>query len=358
MTPRYQLQNGVPAYSYNVDAQGRPNIPASLTAPTSTVTALELRKRSAYNQTWQFGIQRQIREDWLAEVDYVATKGVKLPSVYAWNQLRPENWGSGNRQALRPYPQYAAVRALQNDANSIYHSLQAKLDHRWKSGLLVQVSYTWSKFIDDLDGPNRSNAVVPQDYYNLRADRGVGGYDVPHRFVAAYVYQVPFGRREKYLNNVPVVKDVITGWQFSGITEFQIGLPISITQSFTSWGPSIQRPNMVSGQSPSLPRGDRTNRRWFNTAAFVASPQYTLGYAPRFPLHGPGINNWDLSLMRNFKLYERFTMQFRGEWYNAMNHPQYANPGTNLSNANSFGVITSTTGNGSRVVELALRIFF
>ena len=93
--------------------------------------------------------------------------------------------------------------ALLNDGNSIYHSLQAKLEHRWKNGLLIQTAYTWSKLIDDIDGPSRANGAPYQDVYNLRADRGVGGYDTPHRFVASYVYQVPLGRHGKYLNTSP-----------------------------------------------------------------------------------------------------------------------------------------------------------
>ncbi|MCX6621011.1 MAG: hypothetical protein NTY38_08000 [Acidobacteria bacterium] len=262
------------------------------------------------------------------------------------NQLYSSNLGPGNRQSLRPYPQYTGVTGLLNDGNSIYHSLQAKLERRWKNGLLVQAAYTFSKLLNDVDGPSRANAASPQDDYNLRADRGVGGYDVPQRFVSSFVHQVPFGRREKYLNNVVILKDVITGWQqvpfgrrekylnnvvilkdvitgwqMSGITEFQIGLPMTVTQSFTAWGPSIQRPNLVAGQTASLPRGDRTILHWFNTSAFAASPQYTLGFAPRFPLHA-----------------------------------QFNNPGTNLSSLNSFGIISGARD--ARVVELALRIFF
>lgn len=356
VTPRYRLQDGVPAYSYNVDADGRPRIPASLTSPSSSVQMVERRQRSAYNQSWQFGFQRQIGEQWLAELDYVGTRGVKLPSSFQLNQVRAENWGPGNLQPRRPYPQYVSVGALLNDGNSIYHSLQAKLEHRWKNGLVIQTAYTWSKLIDDIDGPSRANGAPYQDVYNLRADRGVGGYDTPHRFVASYVYQVPLGRHGKYLNAVPIVKDVVEGWQFAGITEFQVGLPIQVTQSFTAWGPNTQRPNMVAGQDPSLPRGDRTIARWFNPNAFTASPNFTLGFAPRFPLHGPGVNNWDVSLMRDFRIFERLRMQFRGEAYSATNHPQWGNPGTNLNNLNTFGVITSA--GGARSIELATRFFF
>ena len=356
-TPRYRLQDGVPAYSYNVDKDGRPNIPASLTNPISSVNSLERRDRSAYNQSWQFGLQRQIGTNWLAEVNYVGTRGVKLPSSYNLNQLTSANWGPGNRQALLPYPQYAGVTALYNDGNSIYHSLQAKLEHRWKNGFLVQASYTFSKLINDVDGPSRANGAPPQDYYNLKLERGIGGYDVPHRMVISYVYQVPIGRGGKYLSALPVVKDIIGGWQLAGITEFQAGLPIQVTQPSNCGGCNTQRPTLKPGANPTLPQSERTLLRWFNTDSWTITPQYQLGTSPRFPLHGPGINNWDLSLMRNFVLKERISMQFRGEWYNAMNHPQYSNPNTTIGNQ-LFGVITSTSGNGSRVAELALRFFF
>jgi hypothetical protein len=292
----------------------------------------------------------------LAELDYVGTRGVKLPSSFNLNQVRPENWGPGNLQPRRPYPQYTGVTALLNDGNSIWHSLQAKLEHRWQNGLLIQMAYTWSKLLDDIDGPSRANGAPYQDVYNLRADRGIGGYDTPHRFVASYVYQIPVGRGGKYLTAVPLVKDAIANWQFSGITEFQVGLPMQVTQSFTAWGPNTQRPNVVPGADPSLPRGDRTIARWFNTSAFMASPANTLGFAPRFPLHGPGVNNWDLALMRDFRLRERLRVQFRGEAYSATNHPQWTNPGSNLNNLSTFGVVTGA--NGARSIELALRFFF
>ncbi|WP_051669526.1 TonB-dependent receptor [Bryobacter aggregatus] len=355
ITPRYYLKDGVPAYSYNVDPSGLPYIPASLTAPTSSVTALDSRNRTPYNQTWQMGIQRELPGGWFLETDYVATKGTKLPIALNMNQLRSNQFGAGNLQSLRPFPQYSGASILANDGNSSYHSLQAKLEHRWKNGLLVSAAYTFSKLLNDVDGPSRSNGVGVQDVYNLKAERGVGGYDVPQRFVVNYVYQLPFGRGGKYLSSTPVLKDLVGGWQFAGLTELQVGLPMSITQNNTLGGfTAVQRPNQIAGAS--LDRGDRTLDRWFNTAAFTTAQPYQLGNASRFPLHGPGINNTDLSLMRNFHFRERAMLQFRGEFYNAFNHPNFRNPGTNLSSPQTFGKITGAQD--SRVTEFALRLFF
>lgn len=352
-TPRYQLANGVPAYSYNVDANGLPNVPASLTNPTSVVTALDTRVRTPYNQSWQLGIQQQLGR-WFAEVDYVATKGTKLPIFINLNQLRPDQFGSGNRQSLRPFPQYAGAGMLANDGNSIYHSLQAKLEHRWRSGLLVSVAYTFSKLINDVDAPARSNGAPIQNVYNLRGERGIGGYDVPQRFVANYVYELPFGRGGRYLVNAPVLKEIIGGWLVAGITEFQVGLPLQITQANNTGGfTNTQRPNQVARAA--LARGDRRIDRWFNTEAMVVAPLYTLGSAPRFALHGPGINNTDLAVMRDFPLHEALKLQFRAEFFNAFNHPQFSNPTTAIGNRN-YGIITSARD--PRTIEFALRIFF
>ncbi|MGH9664965.1 MAG: TonB-dependent receptor, partial [Bryobacteraceae bacterium] len=355
VTPAYQLANGVPPYPYNVNAAGLPNIPASLTKPTSTPTELDTRSRTPYTQNWEFGVQRQISNSWFGEVDYEANRGTKLPVVLPQNQLLPAQFGPGNLQSLRPFPQYLNINGLLNEGNSTYHSLQAKLEHRWTSGFLLSVGYTFSKLIDDVDGPARTNSVGIQNGYNLKAERGIGGYDIPQRFVANYVYQIPIGRGGRYLNGAPVLKDIIGGWSFAGITEFQVGLPLTIKQASNNLGgfTAVQRPMQIAPAA--VGHFDRTVQSWFNTAAFVASPQFILGNAPRFPLHGPGINNTDFALMRDFKVQERFVLQFRGEFYNALNHPNFGAPGNTIGAAN-FGVITSAQA--GRITELALRIFF
>ncbi len=352
VTPPYYLANGVPAYSYNVDANGNPNIPASLTKPTNNVTELEGRARTPYNQTWQMGLERQFGH-WLAEADYVGTKGTKLPEGIPQNQLPASEWGiSSTPQLLRPFPQYLNVTYLSNDATSLYNALQASLQRRWENGVL-SFAYTWSKVTDYVDGP--ANATAIQNIYNLQAEHGIASYNVPQRFVASYVYRIPLGRGSKVLNGLPVVQDVVRGWELSGITEFQVGLPMEITQSSNGTGgfTGIQRPNQIAPAA--LPRDQRTLTQWFNTAAFVPSAAFTSGTEPRYALYGPGINNWDASLMRNFPIKERINFQLRGEFYNAMNHPNFKTPNTTIGNVN-YGKITGD--NGARVMEVALRIFF
>jgi hypothetical protein len=335
-----------------VDANGNPNIPASLTKPTNNVTQLESRARTPYNQTWQLGVQHQFKGDWLAEVDYVGTRGVKLPVAVPENQLPFSQWGiSSTPQTLRPFPQYLNVTWVQNNGNSFYHALQASLQRRWKDGVL-SFAYTWAKVTDDVDGPSGSSPI--QDIYNLKAEHGLASYDVPHRFVANYIYRIPLGRGSKLLNGVPVVQDVVRGWELSAVTEMQIGLPLAASQSNGTGGfTGTQRPYQIADAA--LPRDQRTLSQWFNTNAFVVSPAYAAGTEPRFSFFGPGINNWDASLMRNFPVRERLNVQLRGEFYNTFNHPNFKNPNTTIGNVN-YGKITGD--NGARVMEVALRIFF
>jgi hypothetical protein len=156
------------------------------------------------------------------------------------------------------------------------------------------------------------------------------------------------------LNGVPVVEDVVRGWEISGIVEEQIGLPLAATQSNGTGGfTGTQRPNQIAAAA--LPRDQRTLAQWFNTPAFTVAPPFTSGNEPRFSFFGPGINNWDASLMRNFQVRERLRLQLRGEFYNAMNHANFKNPNTTIGNAN-YGKITGD--NGPRVMEVAVRLFF
>ena len=201
VTPAYYLAGGVPSVPFNVDAKWQSKYPGELDLkPTSNVTQLESRARTPYNETWQLGIQHQFKGNWLAEADYVGTRGVKLPIAVPENQLPFSEWGlSSTPQMLRPFPQYLNVTYLTNNGNSLYNALQASLQRRWQNGVL-SFSYTWAKVTDDVDGPAGSSPI--QDIYNLKAEHGIASYDVPHRFVANYVYRIPLGRGSKLRSTV------------------------------------------------------------------------------------------------------------------------------------------------------------
>jgi hypothetical protein len=308
------------------------------------VTALDTRTRTPYNQTWEAGFQRQLRGNWFAELDYAGVKGAKLPILIPLNQLPASLWGtSPTPQALRPFPQYLNITFLANDGNSAWHSLQASLKRRWSGGVLM-FAYTWSKSTDDVDPPANSSPI--QNVYNLSAEHGISDSDVPQRFVANGVYRLP-------VHFKTFAGSLLNGWSVSAIAQFQTGLPLAATQSNGTGGfTGTQRPNQIA--SASLPPGDRTLAHWFNTSAFVVAPPFTAGDEARFSFYGPGIENVDSALMRNFAIREHLTMQFRAEFYNTLNHPNFKNPNTAVGNG-LYGAITAD--NGARVTELALRFF-
>ena len=208
VTPAYQLDQGVPYVPYYVNASGQPQVPASLSNPTSSVTQIDTRTRTPYNIDWQFGIQHQFGS-WFAEIAYEASKGVKLPIVLQTDQLQPDQFYTAS-QALRPYPQYQGVTYLTMDGNSNYQSLQALLEHRWKDDFVISAAYTYSKLLDDVDevadSSSRAHRQGVQNVYNLRNEWGIGGYNIPQRFVANYVWTLPFGPGKKFVSSTPVVR--------------------------------------------------------------------------------------------------------------------------------------------------------
>jgi hypothetical protein len=146
----------------------------------------------------------------------------------------------------------------------------------------------------------------------------------------------------------------VRGWGISGVTEVQSGLPLTVTQNNATGGfTQTQRPNQIA--SAVLPGGSHTLAQWFNTSAFVSAPAFTAGDEARFSFFGPRENNWDMALMRNFTVRERLILQFRAEFYNALNHPNFKNPNTTLG-SQTFGAITAD--NSPRITELGLRLFF
>ena len=356
-TPAFELNQGVPNVPYYQNAQGEPEVPASLTNPSATPLWIDSRSRTPYNLVWQFGVERQIG-NWFAEADYVYNHGIKLPVQYTVDQLLPSQFTQPNFQSLRPFPQYADVQFFTPTGGSNFQALEAQLQHKWRNGLVVTSAYTFSKLIDDVDANDRVNGAGVQNAYNLHADRGIASSDVPQRSVTNFVYQLPLGRGGKFGSQIPVVRDIIADWQVAGIVQFQIGQPIRITQSDNNPTTAAQRPNLVA--KPSLPRGERSITEWFNTDAFTPNSAGALGTSPRFPLHGPGLNQTDLSLKRTFGLGERLRLDFRADYANVWNHPEFGNPNGNVGNVGSlnsgFGRITGAQD--PRIGQLSLKLAF
>lgn len=342
VTPAYQLSHGVPAYSPNAGPNGLPLIPSSLTNPTFSPVERQLTPVLPYLQEWQLGVQQDFGHNWIAEIDYEGNHGVHQPVSLLTNQIAPTGtccFGVKNAQSLRPYPQFLTVTYLTNGGASAYAALLATLSHRWSNGISMRAAYTWAHGLDDVDAPARADAAPIQNVYNLHSEWGTAMTNIPQRLSLSAVYALPVGAGGKVLEHTPVVSQIVGHWKVSTVAQFQKGYPYNI-----SGGDAL---NIFSGAqyvtevgNPNISRSSRTVQKWFNTKAFVATPQDTLGNAPRVTLYGPGQNVWDLSLMRDVPLWERATLTFRVDAHNAFNHPQFSGLGTSLTNTKTFGTVT------------------
>ncbi|HTV53580.1 MAG TPA: TonB-dependent receptor [Terriglobia bacterium] len=358
-TAPFEMDQGPPSCPFNVNAQGEPNIPTSLTKPTSSVTWLESDANMPTLMEWSVGLQHQFAHGWFGEVDYEGNRGYHLPVNLPMNQipgslLQPGVCCNGiaNAQALRPYPQFNNVTYFSFSGTQSYNALLAQMQHHWANGLSTLFTYTWARNMNDVDAPNRSDGVAIQNVDNIAADWGDSMLDIPQRFTATFVYMLPIGAGSKLLAGVPVVSQAVGHWEITGITQFQKGYPYFISQTNTTGLFNGAQYVTMSG-SPYL--SNPTLAEWFDTKAFNITPPDTFGNAPRAAFFGPGQNNWDISVMRNFPVKERVTLQFRADFYNAFNHPQYDNLNTNIASP-AFGEATGDIG--PRTIQLDARLSF
>jgi hypothetical protein len=355
VTPAYQLDQGVPAYSYNVGPNGLPNIVSSLAKPTATVQMQQLTGVIPYNEEWSLSLQQQLPRNWFGEIDYQGSRGVHLPVTFNINQIAPTAdccFGVANAQSLRPYPQWLNINASVDRGNANYNALLVKVQHYWKNGMSAVFSYTWAKSMDDVDASARADAVAVQNAYNLKAQYGIAGIDIPQRFTSAFVYNLPFGRGGKLATGIPVVSYILGHWEASGLVQMQDGYPYNVTQANTLGLFSGAQYATTVG-NPNIARGNRTVQEWFNPAAFAITPQDQLGNTARASFFGPGQNNFDLAVQRIFPVKERLQFKLRVDMFNAFNHPQFSNLNTTITSP-AFGSVTSDLG--PRVMDVSGRL--
>ena len=308
--------------------------PGFTNAPTlPNVITVNWHLPTPYMNQWSFGVQRELWRNSGLEVAYLGSHAVHLDRNYYNNTPLP---GPGDVAARRPNRLFGQIRTIQNDEIANYEGLSAVLRQRFSHGLQFLASYTWSHTLDVSTDSN--NGGQPMNPYNWRQDYGNSNWDIRHRFVANYIYELPFFRESKGL-----LHGVLGGWQISGITTLQSGRPFNVTISTDTANTSargLYRPNLVSTPSASCGSGHLTG--CISTAAFAIPPLYTYGTAGRNLLYGPHLLSTDLSVAKNFRISERLRFQFRAEAFNVWNSSQFSNPSAVFETA-SFGNITSTS---------------
>ena len=350
--------------------------PSGLLDPTSLSSTVLRRaqdpnQRTPYIQQYNVGVQYELWPDVVLDVAYVGNKGTKLNGFRNLNQRAVITNPNGSQSAgARPFPSFGDIQWMENRVSSNYNSLQLRLEKRFSQGLSGMVSYTLGEAITDAPdhistsggGAGIDTGVFrePQDGHNLRAERGPAEFDVRHRFVASYIWELPLGRGHKYGNTWSRPMDFfLGGWQLTGIHVLQSGFALTATLGGSTvlnlGGERRARPNLVG--DPELPESQRTIDRWFNTDAFAVfspAPQ-AFGNAGVGIMRGPGLANFDFTLSKNFQINQRRYVQFRTEFFNAFNHANFGPP--NIARESSgFGQIL-TAGN-ARIIQFGLKFYF
>jgi hypothetical protein len=324
-------------------------LPASLPTCTpplpASVNALDQNMRDTYSGHWSLGIQQEVLKDTVMELNYVGNRGIKLPAgaAYAGLELNYDAFGGPNHLS----PNFGNIRRLGNFLDSNYSALQASVRRRVANGLTLDANYTWSHELDDavniLLGAYQNSADVHGDYAS-------GDIDVRHNFTLGAVYDVPAAHF--------MPRRLAEGWQVSTLFQTRSGLPVNIANSAPFLGIDQLRPDLVPGVSI---QGSGAPNNILNRGAFTAA---ALGYGnvPRNAGRGPGFAQVDLGISKLTKINEKVGVQFIGQMFNLLNHPNFANPSGYLDDLN-FGRSTSTVGTHvgtgtSRQAQLALKVIF
>lgn len=316
------------------------------------------RYTTPYVQEWNFSVQKEFRGNMLVELNYVGNSGIHLWGLSQGNQ--PLTNGPGSPNARRPLAQYtvASVKRVAPWSRSNYEGLSARFEKRYSRGLSVLSSFTYGRAIDDqnpaldlCDGCGPGDTL--QNSYNLFGQRSVSDNNVPLRFVLSGVWELPFGAGKPFLQT-GVLARAFGGWSIAGVYQSQSGLPFTVALPFDNANAgTVSFPDRVCDGSLSSPN----IHRWFDTGCFVAPSAYQFGNSGRNILRGPGINDFDLALHRDFRLsFESSTLQFRAEAFNALNHPQFGRPNGNLQQPTT--AVINSTSVANRIVQFAVRLSF
>jgi hypothetical protein len=339
-------------------------------SPTISRRAQDANQRTPYIQQYNIGVQYELMPDIVLDVAYVGNKGTKLNGFRNLNQRAVITNADGSQSAgARPYPAFGDIQWMENRVSSSYNSLQLRLEKRFTGGLTGNVSYTLGEALSGAPdhistsggGAGIDTGVFrePQDGNNLAAEYGPTEFDVRHRFVASYIWELPFGRGRRWGNGWNRAMDLaFGGWQVTGIHVLQSGLALTATLSGANvvnlGGERRARPNLVG--EPELPESERTLARWFNTDAFAAFtvPQ-AFGNAGVGIMRGPGLANFDFTFAKNFQVNDRRYFQFRTEIFNAFNHPNFGPPNI-ARDSSGFGQILSAAP--ARIIQFGVKFYF
>ncbi len=368
--------------------------PGTPTSGTVALTNVDPHLKNAYIYRYDFGIQRAIAKRLSLEMDYVGSSSHALPIFLDANQPTvvvndpTKSFKVSPNQQVFPYPYFGKLEQLRSLSSGNYNGLTSTAKFQ-SHGYYIQGSYTYSKSLDTNSAVYGSNGSLgeagnPANSLNIHAEYGPSSFNVTNRFVGVYVVDLPMGPGHLFLGwNNGFNREVLGGWQFSGITTLQTGTPFTVeqggadTNGFNQFdignaSQSNARPNIAAACANGISQNNRNHLAAFKTACFIPSTTPgVIGNESRDKYTGPGLQNWDVALTKMFPITERIRFSFRSDFFNIFNHTNFANPVAYMNNA-SFGQLTQTEGTAvatavgttggpigaARVIQFAGRITF
>ncbi len=302
---------------------------------------------------WSAGLERQLWSGGGFELQYLGSHSYHLDRSFYNNTPLP---GPGAVNSRRPNKLFGPIRTINNDEIANYESMSAIFRQRMTRGLQILGSYTWAHTLDVTTDSNGGG--TPMNPYWWKADYGNSNWDIRHRFVATFVYDIPF-----FNVSNPVLRGAFSHWQSNGIITLQTGVPFNVTtgtDTANTASSGSYRPDLVHAPTANCGRGHLIG--CIDATAFTVADLYPItpgnyayGNAGRNLLHGPGSEVVNLSVMKNFPIRERVRFQFRFETFALLNHANFGNPASTI-NTGSFGNITSASGN--RNIQLGAKLMF
>jgi hypothetical protein len=302
-----------------------------------------------YNQQWSLGIQQEVYRNTVVNLDYIGTRGIHLMYDSMLNQNTPNlqvAQGAINVDSVRPYQGYGTIQMVTPEAYSNYNGLQASVREQLGTKLTMNAAYTYSKVLTNASGD--LNSV--QNPLDPKADKGPASFDRTHMLVFNYVWQLPTLSGSNF-----AMRTVLGGWQSSSLMNVKTGEPVTVglgvyANAGETDGP--ERPNQIGKATDYKGRND-----WISPSAFAVPAQATFGNASQGNVRLPRNTQVDSSLTKNFKLHERFNLEFKIEAINALNHTEFNSVDNDYyPSSTTFGHLNNT--GLPRISQAGLHLMF
>ena len=328
-------------------------IPATGSLLNQSYYAINLKWHNPYLISYNLAVQQQLPGKWNVDIAYVGNVGVHTPIESNINASDTYGAGSAGQPEYRAFGRSASTTEFFTGYRSAYNGLQIKLDHTFARGFSLTNSYTYSRSLGYAsESSDYVNGLL--DYVNQRRNWALTDFNQTHVFNESFLWHLPMGTGSHFLSS-GVPSFLLGGWQLSGAWEFATGFPLN----FSSTNPNFNTPG-----SQAFPNQNGVFRRlkgvdrqlWFDPTVFSNPAAGTQGNVGNYVYSGPDFFNVDASVSRTFPIRENVRFEFRSEWLNATNTPQFNQPGTQFGSS-SFGYVTSTIGN-ARIINLAGKLTF